>query len=112
MEYRKPGASGRDELLKTIEKNDAQELCEAMIAAAFNVDDGKWLQDEFITLLQHPDTDVRAIAATSLGHVARIHGHLDTARVLPLLEELKRHQKTQGFAETALEDIEMFARRP
>ena len=112
MEYREPGAGGREELLEAVAKDDAQELCEAMIAAAFNVDDWKWLQEEFISLLQHPNANVRAIAATSLGHVARIHGRLDTARVLPLLEELKQHQKTRGFAETALEDIEMFARQP
>jgi hypothetical protein len=30
-------------------------------------------------------------------------------RVRPLLEELRQHQKTRGFADTALEDIEMFA---
>ena len=112
MEYREPGAGGRDELLEAIEKGDAQELCEAMIATALKVDDRRWLQDEFITLLGHPNANVRAIAATSLGHVARIHGHLDTARVLPLLEEFRQHQKTWGFAETALEDIEMFARQP
>ncbi|GAA4693096.1 HEAT repeat domain-containing protein [Promicromonospora umidemergens] len=112
MEYREPGAGGREELLEAIEKDDAQELCGAMIAAAFNVDDWKWLQEEFVSLLQHPNANVRAIAATSLGHVARVHGQLDTARVLPLLEELRQHQKTRGFAETALEDIEMFAHQP
>lgn len=110
MEYRDPGTGGREELLAAIEKDDAQELCEAMIAAALNVDDWEWLQDEFVERLHHPDINVRAIAATSLGHVARIHGRLDVARVRPLLEELRQHQKTRGFADTALEDIEMFAR--
>lgn len=112
MEYREPGTGGREELLEAIQKDDSRELCEAMIAAAFNVDDWEWLQEVLISLVHHADANVRAIAATSLGHVARIHGRLDTKRVLPVLEELRQHQKTRGFAETAIEDIEMFARQP
>lgn len=112
MEYRDPGTGGRGELLAAIDKNEARELCEAMIAAALNVDDWEWLQNQFVELLHHPDLNVRAIAATSLGHVARVHGHLDVERVRPLLEALRQHHKTRGFADTALEDIEMFAHRP
>ena len=110
LDYCDPGTGGRVALHLAIQKDDARELCGAMIAAALNVDDWEWLQDELVELLHHPDLNVRAIAATSLGHVARIHGRLDVARVRPLLEELRQHQKTRGFADTALEDIEMFAR--
>ena len=62
MECTDPGTGGREELLAAIEKNDARKLCEAMIAAALNVDDWEWLQDEFVELLHHPED-------------SRLHGH-------------------------------------
>lgn len=110
LEYRDPGTGGRDELMAAIERDDASGLQSAMVAAALNVDDWEWLQDRFVALLQHEDAGVRAIAATSLGHVARIHGRSDLSVVRPLLEQLMGQKETRSYAEDALEDIEMFVR--
>ena len=45
-----------------------------------------------------------------LGHVARIHGHLDLDRCLPAIRGLLADEATRGKAEDALADIRAFVR--
>jgi hypothetical protein len=59
--------------------------------------------------LQSSDPWVRGVAATCAGHIARLHGALDTNRIVPLIERLASDPRTIGRVEDALEDIEMFA---
>ena len=110
LEYQAPGDEGAEELVAAIDEGDPWRLREAMVAAAYNVDDWEWLQSIFVRLLGHADPTVRAVAATCLGHVARIHRRLDTATVVPRIEALLSDPQTAGFAETALEDIDAAVR--
>jgi vesicle coat complex subunit len=72
--------------------------------------DWMWAQDQFVAMTSHRDPTVRSVAATCLGHIARIHGRLDLAKVIPILEALMRDPSTTGCAETALDDIKTFVR--
>jgi hypothetical protein len=106
LEYYKSEDIDRDEFLAAIERNESLPLREAMISAAFHIDDWEWLQGRYVELLGHDDPWVRKVAATCLAHVARIHRRLDVAVVRPLIESLLENPETRGHAEDALEDIE------
>lgn len=95
----------RDAFLAAVERDESLPLREAMISAAFHIDDWRWLQGQYVELLQHDDPWVRKVAATCLAHVARIHRHLDVAVVRPLIEVLLDDPDTRGHAEDAIEDI-------
>lgn len=103
--YEAPGDGGKTELLAAIESGVTWDIAAATVAAAFNVDDPEWLQDQFVRLLSHGDERVQATAAIGLAHVARIHRHLDTDLVLPLLQERRRASDLGQFGD-AIEDIE------
>ena len=44
------------------------------------------MQELYLELLDHRDRPVRLLAATCLGHVARVHRRLDEDRVVPALQ--------------------------
>jgi HEAT repeat len=90
------------------------EICETLVDIALSEpDDGAWVQDKCLEMSRHPSWPVRAIAATCLGHLARIHGTLDLTKALPRLRDLQSDPRTAGHAENALADIARFiAKRP
>jgi hypothetical protein len=91
-----------------LESGSAQRVRDALISLALNDPDWRWVQDVCLRFASDPDASIRAISATSLGHLARIHGALDLARVLPVLRKLLEAPETAGYAETALDDIGQF----
>lgn len=60
--------------------------------------------------VRHPDVWVRRNAATSLGHIARVHGSLDLHRVLPALLEQRTDPEVRDWADAALDDIQIYLR--
>ena len=64
--------------------------------------EGEWkeLQELYLELIDHEDRQVRILAATCLGHLARVYGQLDEDRVVPVLRRVG--------ATAALGDIEIF----
>ncbi|AVT41816.1 hypothetical protein C6W10_25605 [Plantactinospora sp. BB1] len=72
--------------------------------------DGDWRQSQqlYLALLDHDDHQVQALAATCLGHLARVHRRLDEDRVVVALRQARRRPHVRGTATDALEDIELF----
>lgn len=68
-----------------------------------------YVRDQCLRLIESESWQMRAVAATCLGHLARIHGRLGSDRVRPALRSLLDDPRTAGAAENALEDIAMFA---
>jgi hypothetical protein len=82
---------------------------EALVGLALNANENWHLvQDVCLELIVDSDPTISAIAATCLGHLARIHGELDLEIVVPALRALMSNPKTSSYASDALEDIEMF----
>lgn len=69
-----------------------------------------WIEDLCIEIImsQRPD-DLRGLAVTCLGHLARIHGKIDHAKVIAALTPLRDNPVLSGRIEDAMSDIEMFA---
>lgn len=108
MRYSEPVPLSKADAEKIFASSDRDAICEALVALALNAPDWRWVQDRCLALTHHAEWELRAIAATCLGHLARIHGTLDFARVKPRLIELMEDPRTRGYAETAAGDIKMF----
>jgi hypothetical protein len=111
MKYEQPAPMSRDDAERALQSPDPEEICAALLASALHDPDWRWVQEQCLLGLQHSSEQVRALALTCLGHVARIHGHLDMERVLPVLTELRAHPALAGRVEDVLDDIEMFLER-
>jgi hypothetical protein len=107
--YQKLDPIDRDEAEAMLASTNAYAATEAILRLALHDPDGTWVTDRALDLLQSPDADIRAVAATALGHVARIHHAIDRQRVIPALQRLMDNPATAGRAEDALDDIAMFA---
>jgi hypothetical protein len=112
MKYEAIHPISRDEAERMVASGDANAICREIISLALFDDDWRWVQDWCLQLATDERTQVRGCAATSLGHLARIHGSLDLDRVIPVLEQLTEDHEVGGLAEDALGDIRMFTGKP
>lgn len=106
--YRPGMRVSRDEVARAFELGDPDVLSAALIAVAFHEPDWRWAQDRCLEALAHASPVVRGLAATCLGHVARIHRQLDLDRVRPRLEALLPDPYAGSRARDALTDIDRF----
>ena len=108
MKYHDPTPVSRHEAEKILQGNDEERICETLIALALHDPERAWVEERCLRCTEHPKWAVRAIAATALGHLARIHMTLDLVRVLPRLDALMTDAKTAGYAKTALDDLRVY----
>jgi HEAT repeat len=108
LKYQEPQPVERADAIRIFSSGTSDEICDALIGVTFHDPDWRWVQDRCLTFLGDENSDVRAIAATCLGHIARIHRQLDRDVVVPALERLTADPKIGGTAEDALEDIRIF----
>jgi hypothetical protein len=108
MRYEKPEPIGRKDALDVIASGNPELVCDAIVRLALNDHDGHWVEGVALSLMGSEDPNVRAVVATALGHVARIHGEITVSLVLPALKRLLRDPRTAGHAEDALSDIAVF----
>jgi hypothetical protein len=90
-------------------RGDVPAALDAMVGTAL-YDLGHWeeLQELHLQLLEHDDHQVSSLAATCLGHLARVYRQLDEARVIKALRRKRSVPHMTGTAASALEDIEIF----
>lgn len=98
---------GEYERIRT--EGTADDLCAALVGLVFHEPSLPYARDECLRLSREGPPDIRIMAATCLGHLARIHGRLDSEAVLPALRTLLDDPRTRGAAENAIEDIALFA---
>lgn len=109
MEYKDPRPLNRSEAEAALRSDDAMEIATAVVSVALHDPDWQWAQDQAMRLLAHPDPGIRGVAATSLGHIARLHGRLDP-HAIEALRGLLQDAEVSGRAADALEDVERFGR--
>lgn len=83
---------------------DRKAICSALASAALTDYDRTWLESWCIVLAAHEDAEVRRLAATCLGHVARRFRSVDDT-MLAALERLRDDPAAQTYAEDALADV-------
>ncbi|GAC1651781.1 MAG: hypothetical protein NVS4B12_22820 [Ktedonobacteraceae bacterium] len=92
-------------------QDHVEKIEEALLRVTFHDEDWRWVQFYCLKFLEHPNKDVRAIAAICLGHLACIHGTIDTAIVVPALQAHLTDPDVAGNALDALDDIAMFVEK-
>jgi hypothetical protein len=85
-------------------------ICDALVRVTFNDSEWEWVQEQCVRFIISPIPDVRRLAVTCIGHLARIHGQLDLKRVVPLLNQMRNDAELGGTVEDALDDIEAFVK--
>jgi hypothetical protein len=98
----------KDVVLEGFRSDDAEAICTGLVALALHEEDWRWVQDRCLEFLEDDRISVRGVAATCLGHIARIHRKLDKERVLAALELHQNDSAIGGRIADALDDIKMF----
>lgn len=111
MRYEPVAPMSRSEAEKALRSGEPALVSRALVSVVFHERDRGWAERWCVELLEHPDAEVRGVAATCLGHLARIHGNLDLESVLPALERAATDTRVQGAVEDAFDDIRVFVRR-
>jgi hypothetical protein len=103
-----PPATPADVCL-SLDRSDLPGALDAMVGSVL-YGDGDWeeLQELHLGLLDHDDLQVRALAATCLGHIARVYRQLDERRVVTALSGVRSIPNVGAAACNALDDIEVF----
>ncbi len=107
--YQEPKPISREQAERTLSSGSPSEISDVLVRLAYHEPDWRWVQNQCVRFLGYPNADVRGLAATCLGHLARIHGTVDKQLVVPALERLLMDPEIAGRAEDALADIKMFA---
>jgi len=108
MKYQQTQEISREVAIKTFLTGSNSEICDALLAVAFYDNDWRWSQAQCLHFLNHDASNVRAIASTCLGHIARIHKNLDRELVVDTLKNHLKDQSISGTVEDALDDIHVF----
>ncbi|MBQ1041441.1 hypothetical protein KBX03_02855 [Micromonospora sp. C72] len=107
--FHNPPSSTPAEVHAALDRGDLSAALDAMVGTAL-YGDGEWteLQELHLQLLGHEDHQVSALAATCLGHLARVYRQLDERRVVAALREARSLPHIRGTADNALDDIRLF----
>ncbi len=108
MKYAQIEPISREEAATALASGDPSFACEALVRLAFFDEDCTFVEATCMQYTRHPNAEIRKAATICFGHLARIHGHLDLDRVLPLLEALSADPLTVAQASAAMDDVRMF----
>jgi hypothetical protein len=99
------------EIENLVKENNPETVLIAVLSAALYCDDREFAKELCLELSGHPHFNVRGNAILGLGHIARIDGSLDAAKVKPIiLHALEdEHDYVRGNALDAKDDIEHYA---
>ncbi|WP_326550123.1 hypothetical protein [Micromonospora sp. NBC_01813] len=107
--FHNPPSATPVEVRAALDRGDLPAALDSMVGATL-YGDGDWreLQELHLQLLAHDDDQVSALAATCLGHLARVYRQMDEGRVVAALRRARSIPHISGRAANALEDIEVF----
>ena len=110
VRYEDPQPLPHDEAEAVFASGDDAAICDALAGAALHDEDGAWVESWCLQLGGSQSVDVRGLAATCLGHVARLFGAIrpDSHE---LLERLRDDPAVCGRADDALDDVRRFTTR-
>lgn len=83
------GKEWRSAMIATLASGDRERAADALLSLTYNEPDRSWLERMLIAQFGDDDKHVAALAATCLGHVARLRGAIDPKSV-ERLRELSR----------------------
>ena len=109
--YQEASPISREDAEIAFSSGVSERICDALVRVTFNDSDWRWIQEKCLLFINSSYPDVRGLAVTCLGHLARIHRKLDLKKVLPLLKNLRNDAEVSGRVEDAFDDIETFVNK-
>ncbi|MBN8858972.1 MAG: hypothetical protein J0H29_11325 [Sphingobacteriales bacterium] len=98
----------KNQAKENLETDDIEKITTTLVSIAFYENDWEWVQNICLEYLQHPNENISGLAATCLGHIARIHGKMDKKKVIAKLNKRLNDFQIGGRVEDAINDIEMY----
>jgi len=77
MRYHSVEPITRSEAEAVFATGQPERILYALLSVVYHDPDWRWAQSLYLGYAHHANTDLRGLAITSLGHLARIHGVLD-----------------------------------
>lgn len=110
MKYEQIDPIDRNQAEKLLAGRRRDVICRTLVSVASFESDRRWAQSQCLKFARHDDPFVRGVAATCLGHLARVHRTIDEDEVLPVVRELLRDKDpgTRGKAQDTLSDFSTF----
>ncbi|WP_392551273.1 hypothetical protein RHO14_07200 [Orbus wheelerorum] len=109
MEFNNPEPKTKEELELNFASNDVDLIAESLVSLSLYEKDWYWAQNICLYFLDSDNPIISGLAATSLGHIARIHHNLDKQKVLLALEQKVNDPAIRGRVQDALDDIEIYS---
>lgn len=111
MRYSQPEPISRYKAEQIFESSEATNpKIDALLSVTFHDPDYLWVESKCIQIYDSSDLELKRIAITCLGHLARIHG-----RISPKAEEIIRtslsNDYLKAYAEDSLDDVMMFTKK-
>lgn len=98
----------RVDALDAIQSGEPKRVVNALLRAALHDEEREWLENLVLPQLSSSSPLVRNAAAMAVSHIVRLHHALDLERIVPAVRLLLNSEETEGNAEQALEDIDIF----
>jgi hypothetical protein len=113
IEAGRPDEEWRAAMLAAIRGADLRMAADALLSITYHDPDRCWVEDLLLAVVAGGtmQLQVRSLAVTCLGHLARIHREISQHVVLPALHGLKQDPALGGVAQDAWDDIESYVRR-
>jgi hypothetical protein len=101
----------KKELEIMLQSDDGDVVIDALLYLCFNINDPEWIQVKCIQAIEGAgNDDIKGLAITCIGHVARIHSEIDRSLVIPILRSRLTVDTLSGRAQDALDDIDMYVK--
>jgi hypothetical protein len=108
VQYREVQKRDRPDIELLLRSPEKMDRLDALLSATYYDPEWRWVQSRCLEFLSHGDHEERGLAATCLGHLARIHKELDIELVLSRLSPLKNDPLVGSSVQDALDDIRFF----
>lgn len=86
----------------------SENIASTLISLSYHDPNWRWVQELCIRYLNGDNKNLQAVAATCLGHLARIHREIDLESIIPLLNALENDSDIGGVIHDALVDINWY----
>jgi hypothetical protein len=110
MKYETIKPISRAQAERLLAKDDRETICPTLVRVAMFESDRHWAQSKCLRFASHRDSFVRGVAATCLGHLARIHKAIDEDEVIPMVRQLLQDKdpQTRAIAEDTISDFSTY----
>ena len=110
MKYETIEPIGREQAQRLLAKENREVICRTLVRVAMFESDRRWAQSQCLRFAGHKDSSIRGVAATCLGHLARIHKAIDEDEVIPVVRQLLADSdpQTRAIAEDTISDFSIY----